>query len=124
MCLIRGSTKKAAKTSGYGYKVFETNGKALYGVCFAAYTPRPSGEWLQSTDLCIFSGKDNSANVGWHIYVRKADAKRLLASRSTRAGLHMVLRRVKYRGAEFEGLGDGGWNYFARIVVAKEMFIL
>ena len=125
MCLALNKMKPkvAKKKTGFGWKVFETDGTgALYGVCYGVNTGREVGTWLKAEN------DPNAAkwDIGFHIYARRNDA----------VGLHhaapivgyqersMVLRRVKYRKATYEGLGDGGWNDNARVVVAQEMFIL
>ena len=115
--------KVAKKKTGFGWKVFETDGTgALYGVCYGVSEPREVGVWLKAE-------KRSNAwkwDIGFHIYTRRDDAVGLHHAAPTSGDQErsMVLRRVKYRKATYEGLGDGGWNYNARVVVAQEMFIL
>jgi hypothetical protein len=122
MCLT--TAKPATKTSGIGYKVFEMdpNGK-LVGCCYGTTTPKPTRRWLKASRgyAGTLTNPADTLNIGWHIYLRRKDAKQLLET-YTRKGMR-VLRKVKYRGAHHEGTGDGGWNHRARVVVADEMFI-
>lgn len=124
MCMISGSTKPASKESGTGYKVFETEegSDALYGICYGSDRARPRRRWLKAIDMRTLLD-DRTQDVGWHIYARRKDAKALL-SRVPRIGHLRVILKVKYRGAHTEGLGDGGWNMQAKVIVANEMLIL
>ena len=123
MCLQSEGIKEAVKKTGVGYKVFEQDKAGrLFSVYMNMGGERPQEQWLPSFNW-QFSSKPNDSNVGWHIYLRRKDASNMLKDTRT-SGNIMVLRRVKYRGAHHVGVGDGGWNKKAQVVVAKEMFIL
>lgn len=124
MCIVQGTAKTAMRGSGVGYKVFDTDGVNLYGVCYGQNTVRARGKWVTCVDL---RGRfqDPEFNVGWHVYTKKRDTRMLLRSvMPQHAGHKLVVMKVKYRGAKIEGMGDGGWNLNARVVIAREMFIL
>lgn len=127
MCLHPDGIKKAPKKTGFGYKVFEQDKAGrLSGICMNLGVERRQGEWLPSADydrITIPTGF-RDANIGFHVYLRRKDAKPMLRDVRTSYGAIAVLRRVKYRGAHHVGVGDGGWNKKAQVVVAKEMFIL
>jgi hypothetical protein len=126
MCLSKNNrvTKPRIK-SGYGYKVFRRYGGELYSLCYDDQTPRPRGKWLQASKGILYGDSPN--DEGWHVYLRKADAlgeSRMMDSKSLPGSELRVLVRVRYRGAFARGLGDGGWNMKAQIVVADEIYIL
>jgi hypothetical protein len=126
MCLAKDKrvTKPRVK-AGYGYKVFRRYRGELYSLCYDDLTPRPREKWLTASKS--EPNGDGPDNEGWHVYLRKADALgggRILDSKSLLGRELRVLVRVRYRGAFARGLGDGGWNMKAQIVVADKIFIL
>lgn len=127
MCLHPDGIKKAPRKTGFGYKVFEQDEVGrLFGICMDMGVERRQGDWLPSVDSNRTTYRSNSLdeNIGFHIYLRRKDAKPMLRSVHPSYGTTAVLRRVKYRGAHHVGLGDGGWNCFSQVVVASEIFIL
>lgn len=126
MCLVPGTTKQAVHEIGFGYKVFEmTPDGQLFSACYGSNIPREFGRWLGSNNyqLRIYSVPSERCDVGWHVYAEAADAVVMLNSRPSELDRVMVLREVEYRGAHSEGLGDGGWNLKARVIVAREIYI-
>jgi hypothetical protein len=133
MCLrqdvpIKRIYKNSREASGVGWKVFELLEGKLHSLCFEEKTVRPVGKWI--------TAKENTGNKiipegkGFHIYLRFEDTGRASASMSTiRAGSGFVVttkrkvRKVRFRHAHHRGLGDGGWNNEAQVVVADQIFI-
>jgi hypothetical protein len=101
--------------------VFEIQNGLLNSFCIDTFGDRPTRSWLEAESHGF---KPNLVDVGWHIYLDIAPAERLLERlRSNNPNRSVVIRKVRYRGAHHDGIGDGGWNKKARIVVAKEMYI-
>ena len=113
MCIRHDSVQTPEKESGVGWKVFvrSKSGK-LSG--FMYYSYRPVNRWLKA----IKPGED-IVNEGWHIYLLEEHAHYL-----SKQYENHVVRKVKFRKAHHQGLGDGGWNRSAPVVVADEIFIL
>jgi hypothetical protein len=115
MCLsLRVKITVPRRKAGYGWKVFRRERRQLFSVCQDEFTVRPRKKWL---DAGPYAGRTH--DDGWHIYLRKADVKTAYMATE-----HGVLLRVRYRGAFARGIGDGGWNNRAHVVVAKELYIL
>lgn len=124
MCL-RVIDKKKPKATGTGWKVFRKQPNGLISLNgYYSCERRPTGMWLTAVDALLKEyGKpsDKPENVGWHIFLNKRDAVSLAQDH---ARTNAVVLPVKYRGARVSGEGDGYYNDNAKIVVAKEMFIL
>ena len=127
MCLHPDGIKKATKKTGFGYKVFEQDKYGrLFGICVDMGVERRQGEWLQSANHYYITTPISyrDANIGFHIYLHRKDAEPMLEQVRCQYSTNAVLRRVEYHGAHHVGLGDGGWNRSAQVVVANEMFII
>lgn len=124
MCLKTASETKPAP-EGVGYKVFRRYGQDLTGFCFGRHEARPVGEWLQASDQNQDPAYPSLAqDVGFHVYKNKDEAEFLAKYERGHFSLSAVeVHRVRYRGAHTQGLGDGGWQPNAEVVVAKEILI-
>lgn len=129
MCLDRVSSRKP-KPTGTGWKVFAQHSDgSLKGYFYKEL--RVTGVWLRSEALVdrwhgvpiSLHRTPRPCDIGFHIYTCKKDATTILQTAAD-WGWKNVLRKVKYRGAHAIGVGDGGWNPEAQVVVAREIKIL
>ena len=125
MCLARLKDFKVSKN--YGWKVFfEADGK-LYGEIFSTDKERKINRWLDSDDylgvegskriMCSISYEIYSS--GWHIFLRKKDAKRWAKASHKLPGRDLVIRKVLFK--EVVAKGE---QIHCRVVVAKKIKIL
>jgi hypothetical protein len=107
-------TSREPKKEGVGWKVFREK-PWLGGELYSVITDNPVtlSVWLTAGSCKLPEGP------GFHIYTDMKDARYLLWSCP-----NLVMKRVRYREATVKGLGDGGWNYNAEVVVALKMFVL
>lgn len=116
MCIgLSDAVKKKYRGRTHGWKVFPREGGELYGEYCGIFEPRPIEKWIKSDDF----GESNTISyfpsypAGWHIYLRRADAR-------NNCTFDCVVRKVHFRKPVAYGY-QGNPN--SPVVVAKEILI-
>ena len=103
MCLDT-NIKELANESGSGFKVLNTQFEdgSLQSPCYLC--DWTVGEWVEGEQIYIYVNRDDAKNMLRHLIgiIQKP-----------------VLCAIEYEGAYKTGLGDGGWNYHAEVIVAR-----
>jgi len=122
MCLDKVTCRKLRKTSGYGWKVFYSDGcdGLLYHDCQCVATTLLINEWLTAHEGLI--GDEDEYTSGYHVFERRRHAIAWMGQHP-----RLVVRKVEYRKAHTRGtqriLVVPGWEN-APTIVAKEIKIL
>lgn len=124
MCLDK-EIGTPAQTSGIGYKVLLSyKGALISPINRTTVTKWVENEWLQADQFHIYLEPEDARyllndvhNNPYDFRVRTPDGERHSVD-------HAELRKIEYTDAFVEGTGDGGWNYHAKVVLAKRARLL
>ena len=138
MCLAKVDPVKP-KSNGFGYKVFRVEADGLHSAFMdtlnpwrrwvtASTTGREPGFHIYRTRKQAYAAGRES---GFHIYRTREQAERCVrwydghyADRPPQERPNYQIFKVEYRNATRQGIGDGGFTKNARVIVAKEIYIL
>ena len=129
MCLARLTDFKVSKK--HGWKVFFCLGGSLHGEFCGTNEERKVNRWLDSDDFLYDENREQlicdsteTYPVGWHIFLRKEDAK--IWMKKSVFKKHLVIRKVLFK----EIVAKGEQQFFCdkiilfKVVVAKKIKIL
>jgi hypothetical protein len=123
MCLSvnKGVPKK---TTGYGWKVLVLRKRRLTSPLY----PWPRHVWnnkWKSAKWATNTGGFHTNTGAFHIFLHRREALEMYRSLKRKREMYryegeIKLCRVQYRKALIWGLGDGGWNQRARVVLVHQ----
>lgn len=124
MCLhLTQPIPKKRKRSGYGYKVFRTNGGCFlfeFGNLYGS-TVCPAGTWLHSGPCgALYYDSDRALRTGFHIFKSRRSADHYARYSATN---NLCVVKVRYFDAFSEGVQDIGSMRPLKALVARRVYV-